>query len=76
MLAFMLASVTGALWLTYLPMLTGSVLTSRSVPPQHQADNLVDRLHKAGRLDTATFAQRWNGIATKLTLGDLGASSR
>ena len=76
MLAFMLASATVALWLTYLPILTGSVVTSRNMAPQHVADYLVDRLHKADRLDTATFAQRWNGVATRVTYGDLGASYR
>lgn len=64
MLAFMLASMTAALCLTYLPMLTGS---ARSIPPQHLAVNLVVRLRKADRLDMATFAQRWNGVATRVT---------
>jgi len=61
-LTLMLASVAVALWLAYLPMLAGSVLTSLSFPPQPPAGTLVNRLHKADRLGTATFAQRWNGV--------------
>jgi hypothetical protein len=67
MLAFMLTGATIALWLAYLPMLTGSVLTGLSITPQHLTDNFVNRLHKADRLGTATFAQRWNGVVTTVT---------
>jgi len=67
MLTFMLASATVALRMAYLPMLTGSVLISVSIPTQHLTDNSVNRLHKANRLDAATFLQRWNGAATTVT---------
>lgn len=59
MVAFVLGSISA--------MLTGPVLTNLSIAPQHLTDNLVNRLHKADRLDTATFAQRWNGIPTTVT---------
>jgi len=64
MLTFILASATVALWLAYPSMLTGSVLNSLSVEPQHLTGTSVNRLNKADRLSTTTFAQRWNGVAT------------
>jgi hypothetical protein len=65
--AYLIASAVIALWLSYLPQLTGSIGDSFNIVPQHPTENSVNRLHKGDRLvggANASFDARWSGIAT------------
>ena len=62
---YVLAGAIIVLWFAYLSSVTGTILSRLNVLPEHLSYNeTVNRLHKADRLATAPFNERWNAFAT------------
>jgi len=80
MVVYALASAIIALWMAYLPTLTGSILTNLNILPQYlpSASDSVNRANKDGQLTSVRFDDRWNAFAamTIQTLGENGVDAR
>jgi hypothetical protein len=80
MVAFALASAIIALWMAYLPTLTGSIPTNLNILPQYlpSASDSVNRANKDSQLTSVRFDDRWNALAamTIQTLGENGVHAR
>jgi hypothetical protein len=61
MVAYALASAIVLFWLVHLSLVNGTALSKLNILSEHASYNeLVNRLHKADRLPTAPFNDRWN----------------
>jgi hypothetical protein len=60
--AYLIASAIIALWMAYLPTVTGNILMQLNVLPQHVVSNSINRLHKGDQLATVRFADRWSAV--------------
>jgi hypothetical protein len=62
MIAYAVISAVIALWMAYLPFVTGSILSGLNIVPDHRAafSSIVNRENKGDRLAGAAFDNRWS----------------
>jgi len=61
LVACVMVSAIIVLWVAYLPIVTGSILTKLNIVQWHTSyDYSINRLHKGDRLGSVQFVDRWN----------------
>ncbi len=73
--AYLIVTAIIALWMAYLPTLTGNILTQLNVLPQHIAANSVNRLHKGDQLAFVRFEDRWSAVGAISRAAPAGKSA-
>ncbi len=80
MVAYAIASAIIVLWISYLPTLMGSLMTTLNVVPTHlsSASDSVNPANKGDQLTSVPFNNRWNALGTMTirTLGENGVLAR
>ena len=71
LVAFMLASAIIAMWMAYLPAVTGAIWNKVHMFPQQvqqvSSAETINRLHKGDRLTRGYFDDRWSAVTEQIT---------